>query len=45
MNTKENFYLHIYKHYNKLIDEQKAQVDYHANILYDTALTYIDTPM
>jgi hypothetical protein len=45
VDIKENFYIYIYKHYNKLIYEQKAQVEHHANILYDISLMYIDTPM
>jgi hypothetical protein len=44
MNIKENFHIYIYKQQNKLIDEQRANEDDHANILYDTALTFMDTP-
>jgi isopentenyldiphosphate isomerase len=43
MNIKENFHIYIYKQQNKLIDEQRAHEDNHANILYDTALTFTDT--
>jgi hypothetical protein len=44
MNIKENFHIYIYKQQNKLINEQRANEDDHANILYDTALTFMDTP-
>jgi hypothetical protein len=35
---------YIYKQQHKLIDEQRANEDNHANILYDTALTFMDIP-
>jgi hypothetical protein len=44
MTIKENFYIHLYKRHNKLIDEQRTHDDNHANILYDTAIAHIDTP-
>jgi hypothetical protein len=44
MTLKENFYIHLYKRHNKLIDEQRTHDDNHANILYDTAIAHIDTP-
>jgi hypothetical protein len=44
MNIKENFHIYIYKQQNKLISEPRAKEDDHANILYDTALTFMDTP-
>jgi hypothetical protein len=43
MTIKENLYIHLYKQHNKLIDEQRAHEDNHANILYDTALAHVDT--
>jgi hypothetical protein len=44
MNIKENFYIYLYKQHNKIIDKQRAHEDNHANILYDTAMAYINTP-
>jgi hypothetical protein len=44
MNIKEHFHIHMYKQRNKLNDEQRAHEDNHANILYDIALTFLDTP-
>jgi hypothetical protein len=44
MNIKDNFHIHMYKQRNKLIDEQRAHEDNHANILYDIASTFLDTP-
>jgi hypothetical protein len=44
MNIKENIYIYLYKQHNKLTDEQRAHEDNHANILYDKAMAYIDTP-
>jgi hypothetical protein len=44
MNIKEKFHIHMYKQRNKLIDEQRGHEDNHANILYDIASTFLDTP-
>jgi hypothetical protein len=44
MTIKENFYIHLYKRHNKLIDERRTHDDNHANILHDTAIAHIDTP-
>jgi hypothetical protein len=43
MNIKENFYIYMYKHENKLIEEQKMLTDQCRNVLHDVALTYRDT--
>jgi hypothetical protein len=45
MTTKENFYIYLYKGHDKLIDEQRAHDNNHANILYDTAIAHTDTPI
>jgi hypothetical protein len=42
MNIKYNFHIHKYKHENKLIDEQRAHEENHANILYDIALIFLN---
>jgi hypothetical protein len=44
MNIKEKFYICISKQYNRLINEQKTYEDNHNIILFDTAMTYVDTP-
>jgi hypothetical protein len=43
MNIKEKFYICVYKQYNRLINEQKTYRDNHKIILFDTAMTYVDT--
>jgi hypothetical protein len=37
--------VYLYKRHNKLIDEQRAHHNNQANILYDTAVGHIDTPI
>jgi hypothetical protein len=44
MNIKENFYIYTHKQCNKLMIERKAYKDNHRIIVFDTAMTYIDTP-
>jgi hypothetical protein len=45
MTIEENFYIYLYKRHNKLTDEQRAHDENHANILYETAIAHIDTPI
>jgi hypothetical protein len=45
MTIQEHLYIYLYKRHNKLIDEQRAHDDNHANILFDTAIAHIDTPI
>jgi hypothetical protein len=42
MNIKENFYIHMYKYEDKLIEQKILTVQYR-NALYYIALTYRDT--
>jgi hypothetical protein len=42
MNIKEWFYIYAYKYYNRQIEEQRANEEFCKNILFDTALTYIN---
>jgi hypothetical protein len=44
MSIKVNFHIHMYKQQNKLIDEQRTHEDNRANILYNVAFTFLDTP-
>jgi hypothetical protein len=43
-NIKENFYVYVYKHNNRLIEERRTQTDQYRNALYDMALMYMNMP-
>jgi hypothetical protein len=45
MNIKENIYIYSYNHNSKLIEELKAKENNHKNIVFDTAIEYVDTPL